>query len=201
LKGFPTDSGLPPIDFRKNIGLIGGRPESAGKTNSSALFEQEVAEAAENAWTELALETVLVRKLRNKIENPRKNPSAYYFAALNNGVVPLPLTICGGNRWFGSRQADRMQNREILADSERTQIGETASESNLRAVLNLRGKKAPTDKPTIGNREILADSERTQIEERAGQNLIFERSFKKCWGWKDSPPIQGYHRLIREITA
>ena len=56
-------------------------------------FEQEVAEAAENAWTELALETVLVRKLRNKIENPRKNPSAYYFAALNNGVVPLPLTF------------------------------------------------------------------------------------------------------------
>jgi hypothetical protein len=56
-------------------------------------FEQEVAEAAENAWTELALETVLVRKLRNKIENPRKNPSAYYFAALNNGVVPLPLTL------------------------------------------------------------------------------------------------------------
>jgi len=56
-------------------------------------FEQEVAEAAENAWTELALETVLVRKLRNKIENPRKNPSAYYFAALNNGVVPLPLTV------------------------------------------------------------------------------------------------------------
>jgi len=55
-------------------------------------FVQEVAEAAENAWTELALETVLVRKLRNKIENPRKNPSAYYFAALNNGVVPLPLT-------------------------------------------------------------------------------------------------------------
>src|SRR4030095_8577128 len=59
-------------------------------------FEQEVAEAAENAWTELALETVLVRKLRNKIENPRKTPSAYYFAALNNGGVPLPLTkLCG----------------------------------------------------------------------------------------------------------
>ena len=81
----PIPLSSPPKPFASERQCVG--------SGVGSFFEQEVAEAAENAWTELALETVLVRKLRNKIENPRKTPSAYYFAALNNGVVPLPLTL------------------------------------------------------------------------------------------------------------